>query len=303
MAKRKEESVGISLNELVEYMQGQFGEASFQWGHQIVEPERVSSGLPELDVLLGGGFVPGRFYELFGEESAGKTTLAMRVARCFPHVLWINANRNFSITRYKELGGDPERLVRADDNLLSHVGATIHRFASVVPLIVVDDLASVIPDKVEEGGVKDMGNKSAIAPIASFFAEKGAFILDEVYRHGTIVLILNRVSEKINLYNPYAFPYKTIGGHQIQSLYAARIVAGIGMKIEMTVDKETKQIGFHSAVTLYDSNISTPKQRVELPLIWRFGVLSFEELPGAKKQLALAYREQKLLAERAEQDV
>lgn len=38
----------------------------------------VSSGIPGLDVVLGGGFIPSRLYLVEGEPGAGKTTLALQ---------------------------------------------------------------------------------------------------------------------------------------------------------------------------------------------------------------------------------
>lgn len=42
--------------------------------------DAVSTGIPPLDVYIGGGIFPGRMYEIFGEESHGKSTLAYLLA-------------------------------------------------------------------------------------------------------------------------------------------------------------------------------------------------------------------------------
>ncbi len=41
---------------------------------------RITSGIPELDRVLGGGFVPGSVVLLAGEPGVGKSTLALQLA-------------------------------------------------------------------------------------------------------------------------------------------------------------------------------------------------------------------------------
>ncbi|WP_297068670.1 ATPase domain-containing protein [Thermococcus sp.] len=40
--------------------------------------DRVPSGVPRLDGLLSGGFLPGRVYLVVGPPGSGKTTLGMQ---------------------------------------------------------------------------------------------------------------------------------------------------------------------------------------------------------------------------------
>jgi len=47
------------------------------------DAERISSGLGELDLVLGGGFVPGALILIGGEPGVGKSTLLLEIARRF----------------------------------------------------------------------------------------------------------------------------------------------------------------------------------------------------------------------------
>src|SRR3989304_8105642 len=54
--------------------------------------ERIKSGLPELDRVLGGGIVGGSLILLGGEPGIGKSTLSMQFAKSFSEksVLYIS---------------------------------------------------------------------------------------------------------------------------------------------------------------------------------------------------------------------
>lgn len=286
---------------LVKALQGKFGEAGVMLGEDMPVPDYISTGLPDLDMLLGGGLQKGRMYEIFGEEDAGKSTLAMHIAMHVSQAVWFNADKSFSAQRYTELGGDMGKLIIVNENILSHVGEMLYRFAAAgVPLCIVDMLAALVPDKVDEGGVGAMGDKSAVAPLAAFFAEKLSLILNVAWQTGTVILFLNRVSQLINVRNPYAYPYTTVGGHQKNALAAARIAVGKGMKIEANIDGKPIKLGHTLAFSTFASSVSAPGQRGEAPLFYRFGLVLPEQLVEAKKQAVLAYKEAKLLEAPAE---
>ena len=44
-----------------------------------IRPERSRTGIPGLDQVLGGGFIPNRLYLIDGDPGAGKTTLSAPV--------------------------------------------------------------------------------------------------------------------------------------------------------------------------------------------------------------------------------
>jgi DNA repair protein RadA/Sms len=48
--------------------------------------ERIGSGIPEIDRLLGGGWVPGCVYRLSGPPGSGKSTLALDIAMRAPSI-------------------------------------------------------------------------------------------------------------------------------------------------------------------------------------------------------------------------
>jgi recombination protein RecA len=61
--------------------------------------ERISTGFPELDVLLGGGLPCGQILEISGESSSGKSTLAfgacLSLLQRGKAVAWVDPSQGF----------------------------------------------------------------------------------------------------------------------------------------------------------------------------------------------------------------
>src|SRR5579863_8445625 len=48
-------------------------------------------GCPVIDIPFGGGIAPGKVYELYGWQSAGKSTLSLEICKAFENY-WIQYN-------------------------------------------------------------------------------------------------------------------------------------------------------------------------------------------------------------------
>ena len=79
MAKKKE--VPQDLNKFLTMMNNTFGGNTLvEFGEGVADVEALPTGIPSLDLKLGVGGVPrGRIIEVYGPESAGKTTLAIKI--------------------------------------------------------------------------------------------------------------------------------------------------------------------------------------------------------------------------------
>lgn len=86
--------------------------------------KRFSSGISELDRVLGGGFVPGSFILLGGDPGIGKSTIALQIAKSRP-------NMNVLYTSGEESGPQirqrARRLDVKSDNLLVYTETDISK--------------------------------------------------------------------------------------------------------------------------------------------------------------------------------
>jgi DNA repair protein RadA/Sms len=141
-------------------------------GDVSVEASRFrSSGVPELDRVLGGGLVPGAAILLAGEPGVGKSTLLLEVAaqtaRTAPmtgqRVLYVTGEESASQVRLRadRTGGvQPELYLAAENDL----GAILTHIETVRPtLLVVDSVQTIGAPGIEgvPGGVTQVKEVSA----------------------------------------------------------------------------------------------------------------------------------------------
>ena len=73
------------------------------------EAERVSTGIPALDTLLGGGLERRAITQFYGEPGCGKSTLALLAAverlRAGESVIYLDTE-GFSVERFRQLAGE-----------------------------------------------------------------------------------------------------------------------------------------------------------------------------------------------------
>jgi recombination protein RecA len=60
-----------------------------------MEDEFISTGVWEVDQILGGGFLRGRIAEVFGDEGSGKTSLALSTVAGAGVTLWYDLDSTF----------------------------------------------------------------------------------------------------------------------------------------------------------------------------------------------------------------
>lgn len=112
----------------------------------VKQPDRTSSGISELDRVLGGGFVSGSVILLSGEPGIGKSTLLLQVAAAMAQggkkVLYVSGEESESqiALRAKRLGigGDGLLLASTED-----VDSAMEEVDSTTSLFVLDSLQTM----------------------------------------------------------------------------------------------------------------------------------------------------------------
>lgn len=158
------------------------------------EEERLSSGIPEFDRVLGGGIVPGSVVLIGGEPGVGKSTLLLQVsanvARQERAVLYMSGEESGPQirSRAERLGAVAEGLFLLCD---SDVTAVEEATPDGVGLIIVDSVQAV-------------GNPELPSPVGSVtqVREVASFLIRLAKRTGVPVLITGHVTKEGVLAGP-----------------------------------------------------------------------------------------------------
>jgi DNA repair protein RadA/Sms len=133
----------------------------------VEESQSRSSGVPELDRVLGGGLVPGAAVLLAGEPGVGKSTLLLEVAaqtaRLRRRTLYVTGEESASQVRLRadRTGGVHDELFLAAE---TDLGAVLTHIEETRPdLVVVDSIQTIGASGVEgvPGGVTQVKEVAA----------------------------------------------------------------------------------------------------------------------------------------------
>src|SRR5690606_999148 len=125
--------------------------------------DTISTGSIGVDLALGIGGIPkGRVIEIYGQESSGKTTMALQaIAECQRQggvAAFIDAEHALDVTYAKALGVDLEELLISQPDTgeqALEIAETLVR-SGAIAIVVVDSVAALVPKAELEGDMGDV---------------------------------------------------------------------------------------------------------------------------------------------------
>lgn len=248
MAKAKTSSEGIALGNL---------EGFFKVGAAARSPGNIPTGHFELDFVIHHGVNPietdlsaiegydpgktlgvplGRIVELFGEEGAGKSSLAYRLvgyAQKMGYVCaWIDAEQSFSEDLAEINGVDRDNLLLSDmvdDENPENIFYAEDCFDKIVDfcklkakginvgILVVDSVASLVPKARMEAEAE----KQQVGVLARLMSENLKKIGNYAAKYGVTVVFINQLREKIGVM--FGNPETTPGGRTLKFQASLRL--------------------------------------------------------------------------------
>ncbi len=203
------ENISKSLEAIIKKLKKDFGEGAIHLvsGGTIPEYEVISTGLPSLDRALGtGGLVRGTITEIYGQESVGKTTLALQLLGQVQKIglkgVIIDTEQALKDFEYVgNLGVDPKSLFICQppcaEEALNIIDALVRD--SSVGMIVLDSVAALTP-RVE--GEKDVG-EATMGVIARLMGQALRKYLPLQAQSKVSLVFINQIRMKLGTYgNP-----------------------------------------------------------------------------------------------------
>ncbi|MCV3743437.1 recombinase RecA [Ureaplasma sp. ES3154-GEN] len=235
----------------------------------------ISTGSLQLDNITGISGIPvSRITEIFGNESSGKTTIALQTAaecqKSGGKVAFIDMEGSFDITYAKKLGVDTSRLIIAQPTTGEIAFDMIETLLKTnnINLIVVDSVAAMIP---ENEFLNDM-NETAMGAHARLMSKGLRKIQPLISRSNTAILFLNQLREKINTF--FGNPEMTTGGKALRFYASLRIET---RKADLIKDG-TNKIGVKTKVTVIKNKLAAPMQSCYIDIFFGQGFNSNNEI-------------------------
>jgi recombination protein RecA len=223
MTEPRIEALDIALGQI----EKQFGKGAIMRlgeNRQTLETEAIPTGSLALDMALGIGGIPrGRVSEVYGAESAGKSTLALHIMaesqKLGGVAAYIDVEHAMDPSYAQRLGVDIETLlISQPDDAEQALEITEYLVRSgAVDVVVLDSVAALVPRAEIEG---DMGD-AQMGLQARLMSQALRKLTSSINRSKTAVLFINQLRMKIGVM--FGNPEVTPGGRALKFYSSVRI--------------------------------------------------------------------------------
>lgn len=170
------------------------------------------SGILLLDYLSGKGLPKGRWMEIFGAESGGKSLISALIGASFQkrgkNVVWIDMERTTDPEWFKRIGLDTEKVVLIKPESAEEVFDRLNDcIAAKADLVVIDSIASMATQTEMESDA----SQQTMAIMARMLSTQLRKLTSKLADAGTIVIMINQLRSTMAV-NKYMAQETTTGG-------------------------------------------------------------------------------------------
>ena len=262
--------------------------------HANLKINRWSTGIEDLDSIIGGGMPEGRVIEIFGPESSGKTTLLYHLCGLHQLCLDIPIEGTFDAERAKVFGNRPKQMLIYRAKYGEDALNKTLKFAKAgIPLIGIDSVPSMVPkedaEKVLKSADRDSIEEQRIGGTARLLNKYLPSIEEIIENAGTTLVFVNQVRDKMNAML-FGEKTDTPGGRKLKHSCSLRIQVARRAWIEIPNKNphnsaKSEKIGLIMKCKVVKSKVCNPMGECEIPLIFDRGFVSFDDVPSIRKEL------------------
>ena len=260
---------------------------------------RWSSGLEDLDNIIGGGVPEGRIIEIFGPEASGKTSLGYHLMSLHEMALDIPIEGTFDAERAKIFGNRPKQMIVYRARYGEQALNKAVQFAQAgIPLIVIDSVPACKPrediEKLMKMAKTETENQERIGGVARLM-HRYLPLLEEICENtGTTLILINQVRDKMDAML-FGEKTDTPGGRAPKFYSSIRMQVARRAWIEIpnkdvSNSAANKKVGMIMKVKVIKSKVSNPMGECELPMFFDRGFVSFDDVSNIRKELMAKQR-------------